>query len=255
VDEAYDGLGISYDFFRTVFGWDFHAHYGTPMRAVVHYGESYNNMFWDGTQFIYGDGDGELFYRFTRSLEVTGHEVALGAVQSRLQLPFRNQPGALLHSLADVFGVLVRQYHLDQSVDQADWLVGDGLFVPRPGVHALRSISQPGTGYQGDQVLGDDPQPDHMSRYVRTEQDQGGVHINSGIPNRAFYLAAVAIGGKAWEGAGAIWWQALADSELNARSGFRAFAGATVRAAGTHVDAVADAWRQVGVRLAGRSAA
>jgi hypothetical protein len=91
-----------------------------------------------------------------------------------------------------VFGALVKQHVLKQTAQQADWLVGAGLFKETVKARALRSMAEPGTAYD-DPVLGKDPQPAHMKDIVVTRQDNGGVHINSGIPNRAFYLAATAI--------------------------------------------------------------
>ena len=103
-------------------------------------------------------------------------------------------------------------------------------------------------------MLGRDPQPAHMKDFLVTTRDNGGVHINSGIPNRAFYLAAMAIGGKAWEAAGRIWYEALRDPKLNADAKFAAFAKLTVDTAGRLYGApgeeaagVAEAWKQVGV--------
>ena len=91
-------------------------------------------------------------------------------------------------------------------------------------------MKAPGTAYD-DPVLGKDPQPAHMKDYVRTTDDNGGVHINSGIPNHAFYLAAIAIGGNAWEAAGRIWYETLRDPKLKANANFAAFARLTVKTA------------------------
>ncbi len=155
----------------------------------MHFGKLYDNAFWDGKQMVFGDGDGEIFERFTRSLSVIGHELAHGVTQYSAGLAYRNQAGAINESMSDVFGALVEQYLKRQSVAEASWLIGEGLFTPQVEGQALRSIKAPGTAYDDD-VLGKDPQPDSMDSYVRTSADNGGVHINSGIPNRAFYLAA-----------------------------------------------------------------
>jgi Zn-dependent metalloprotease len=102
--------------------------------------------------------------------------------------------------VSDVFGSLVKQWSLNQTADQADWLIGAEVFTPGIGADALRSMKAPGKAYNND-LLGRDPQPDHMGKFVRLpdteEGDWGGVHINSGIPNRAFHLTAVDIGGYA----------------------------------------------------------
>ncbi|MGZ4508539.1 MAG: M4 family metallopeptidase [Blastococcus sp.] len=255
-DEAYDALGVSYDFFYGVLGLDSYDGKGAELRGVVHYGTNYQNVFWNGQQLVYGDGDDEIFRRFTYALDATARDVMLAAMQHIRPLEFRGQPGALLTSIADVFGVLVKQFRREESVERADWLLGAEMFHPRPGIRGLRSLAEPGTAFDDD-LLGKDRQPAHMRDFVRLpntpENDNGGVHVNCGIPNRAFYLAAAAIGGYAWEGAGRIWFQAVRDPKLTERSGFQSFAGATVRAAGEHEEEVRAAWHEVGVSV--RSAA
>jgi hypothetical protein len=249
-DEAYEALGVSYDFFYGVFGLDSYDGKGAELKGVVHYGTNYQNLFWDGQQIVYGDGDDEIFRRFTYGLDATARDVMLAAMQQILPLEFRGQPGALLTSIADVFGVLVKQFRREEPAEQADWLLGDEMFHSRPGIRGLRSLAEPGTAFD-DELLGKDQQPAHMRDFVRLpntpENDNGGVHVNCGIPNRAFYLAATAIGGYAWEGAGRIWFQAVHDPKLTTASGFRGFAAATVRAAGSHAPAVKAAWDAVGV--------
>ena len=174
--------------------------------SSVHYGHAYDNAFWDGTQMVYGDGDGKLFERFTLAVDVIGHELTHGVTQSTSQLEYVDQSGALNEAVSDIFGTFVEH---SGKADPADWLIGEGLFTSKVQGVALRSMKAPGTAYD-DPVLGKDPQPATMKGYVETTDDDGGVHINSGIPNRAFYLAAVSIGGNAWEKAGQIWYDALA---------------------------------------------
>jgi Zn-dependent metalloprotease len=113
-------------------------------------------------------------------------------------------------SFSDVIGSLVRQHTLKQNVDKADWLIRAGLFKRTVKSEALRSMKKPGSAYD-DPVIGKDPQPRHIKDYVDTTSDNGGVHINSGIPNRAFYLTATELGGKAWERAGIIWYVTVRD--------------------------------------------
>ena len=166
--------------------------------ATVHFGDHYENAFWNGRQMVFGDGDGELFNRFTVSLDIIGHELAHGVTEDEAELMYLNQSGALNESVSDVFGSLVKQYLRGQTADEADWLIGEGLLTDAVAGVALRSMKEPGTAYD-DPVLGDDIQPAHMDDYVRTTADNGGVHINSGIPNKAFYTAAMSLGGHAWE--------------------------------------------------------
>jgi Zn-dependent metalloprotease len=253
VNEAYDGLGHTFDFYQQVFGRNSIDDEGMPLNATVHYGTEYNNAFWNGERMVFGDGDGELFNRFTIALDVIGHELAHGVTEDEAALVYMFQPGALNEHLSDVFGSLVKQKVLNQKAGEADWLIGAGLLATGVNGKALRSMVAPGTAYD-DPVLGKDPQPDHMSKFVDTWQDNGGVHINSGIPNKAFHIAATAIGGHAWEKTGRIWYETLRDQRLTSEAKFEQFANITTSVAGrlygigsTEQTAVADAWVQVGV--------
>jgi Zn-dependent metalloprotease len=250
VDEAYDGLGATYTFFSEVLGRESIDGAGMPLDASVHFGRLYDNAFWDGRQMVFGDGDGEIFGRFTKSLTVIGHELAHGVTQYTANLAYEGQSGALNESISDVFGSLVEQYALGQTAAEASWLIGAGLFTDEVEGAALRSMRAPGTAYDDD-VLGRDPQPAHLRDYIDTDDDNGGVHLNSGIPNRAFYLAATALGGSAWDVAGRIWYDTIG-GELSPTADFEAFAASTVAAAAAYGDdavtAVREAWEGVGVR-------
>ncbi len=253
VDEAYEGLGATYDFYWEVFTRNSIDDEGLPLRGTVHFGQAFDNAFWNGEQMVFGDGDGELFRRFTVCLDVIGHELTHGVTADETKLQYRMQAGALDESIADVFGSLIKQWGLRQTADQADWLIGAGLFTPAVKGRAVRSMEAPGTAYD-DPVLGKDPQPAHYSHYVHTMEDNGGVHINSGIPNHAFYLAATALGGHAWEKAGRVWYETMVTGAVTADATFAAFAQATVRSAqrlygrgSPESDAVGGAWSQVGV--------
>jgi Zn-dependent metalloprotease len=253
VDEAYDGLGATFDFYLNAYNRNSIDGAGLPLDGTVHYGVRYDNAFWDGSRMVFGDGDGKLFNRFTIALDVIGHELTHGVTGQEAGLAYHDQPGALNESLSDVFGSLVKQYALKQDAGAADWLIGAGLLAKGVKGVALRSMKAPGTAYD-DRVLGRDPQPAHMRDFVHMTDDNGGVHINSGIPNHAFYLAAVAIGGRAWEAAGRIWYDALRDPRLKPSANFAAFAKLTVAVAGRlhkrtsrEATAVAQAWRDVGV--------
>jgi Zn-dependent metalloprotease len=201
---------------------------------------------------VYGDGSGRIFQvgGLTRSLDVVAHELTHGVTDFTAGLAYSKQSGALNEHFSDVVGSLVKQYSLKESAAEADWLIGEGILVPELG-KALRSMSQPGTAYSGDR------QPDHMDDYVDLpddndpRNDNGGVHINSGIPNHAFYLAATALGGHAWEVAGMIWYRALT-TRLGPSTQFDEAARATVDVAGelfgdTEEKAVRKAWEEVGV--------
>lgn len=252
VNRAYAGLGATFDLFLKAFGRNSIDGEGLPLIATVHYDENYGNAFWNGEQMVFGDGDGEIFLDFTLPVDVIGHELAHGVTQYTANLTYFGQPGALNESMSDVFGSLIKQYTLGQTAAEADWLIGAGLFAPSVEGTALRSMKAPGTAYDDD-VLGKDPQPATMDDYVSTGRDNGGVHINSGIPNHAFYLVATALGGNAWERAGQIWYDTLTGGELGTKATFADFARLSVAAAvarhgeGEEQQALLKAWSQVGV--------
>lgn len=253
VDEAFDGLGATYDFLWDAFSFDSFDGAGAALLATVHYGRDYDNAFWNGERMVFGDGDGEVFAGFTGSLSVVAHELGHGVIDAAGGLVYRGQSGALNESIADVLGALTEQHRAGHTADEASWLIGEGVFTEAVQGHALRSMAAPGTAYDDD-VLGRDPQPGHMSGFVTTPDDNGGVHINSGIPNRAFHLAATALGGYAWERAGRIWFATLMSGRLSTTTGFETFADETTRTAmelygpdSPEADAVRTAWREVGV--------
>lgn len=254
-DEAYDGLGATFDFFAAVYDRNSIDDSGMALDATVHFGNDYNNAFWNSVQMVFGDGDGQLFNRFTIALDVIGHELSHGVTEDEAQLQYFNQSGALNESMSDVFGSLIKQYALKQTADQADWLIGAGLLAQGIQGVALRSMKDPGTAFD-DPLLGKDPQPKHMNQYVHTFEDNGGVHINSGIPNHAFYQVATRIGGYAWEKAGRIWYDALRDPRVRPNTTFRGFArvtrGVALKEYGAGSDeygAVVSGWATVGIEL------
>ncbi|MBE1874383.1 protealysin inhibitor emfourin [Myceligenerans pegani] len=244
VDEAWDGVRDTLDMLRDAFGRTSYDDAGARVSATVHYGQNYQNAFWDGRQLVFGDGDGQIFNRFTIAVDILAHELGHAVTEHTAGLVYRNQPGALNESMSDVFGTCLKQRVLGQDAAEADWLIGEGLFTDHVRGDALRSMSEPGTAYD-DPILGKDPQPAHMDDFVVTRDDNGGVHINSGIPNRAFYLAATEIGGSSTEGAGRIWYDALLT--VGPTTDFAGFAAATVAVAGEHADVVREAWASVGV--------
>ncbi len=252
VDEAYAGSQQVWDLYERQFARLSFDGAGSTVTVTVHYGQDYDNAFWDGEQLVFGDGDGEIFERFTKPADVLAHEFSHGVVQYTSAFTYNGQPGALNESIADVFAAMSIQHAAGQTADQASWLIGEGLFKPDIKATALRSMLEPGTAYD-DPRLGKDPQVGSMDDYVDTTEDNGGVHLNSGIPNRAFALAATSVGGHSWEQTGKVWYAALTSEGVGASTDFREFADATVAAAsqlfaGTAVpDQVRAAWVQVGV--------
>jgi Zn-dependent metalloprotease len=252
VNEAYDGLGATFKFYLDVLGRNSIDGHGMAINATVHHGDPYNNAQWTGTEMIFGDGDGTTFACFTTALDVIAHELTHGVNRHEANLANRGQSGALCESFSDVMASLVKQYTHGHDVHAADWLIGKGMLVAYPD-QAFRSLKAPGTAYD-NKLIHKDPQPARMADFVDTKEDDGGIHINSGIPNHAFFLAAKALGGHAWEKAGRIWYDTICDRKVTATASFAQFAGRTVFnagqrfGAGSHEQkAVSEAWKQVGV--------
>jgi len=259
VNEAYDGAGETYDFYYKLFDRNSLDDNGMTLTSSVHVAEvddngqlvTMNNAFWNGEQMAYGDGDGQMFQRFTRSLDVIGHELTHGVVSFTSNLEYRAQSGALNEHFADVFGILVRQWKNGETVAKANWVVGAEVLVPAPTRRGIRDMENPGTAYMNDPDLGTDPQPSTMAKLYTGPRDRQGVHINSGIPNRAFVLTAKALGGKAWEVAGRIWYDTLL--QLTPTSQFIDCAKVSVQVATTKgaaaKKAVKAAWKKVGITV------
>jgi Zn-dependent metalloprotease len=254
-DECYEGFGATYDFFKTILGRNSIDNKGLVLTGSVHYSRKYANAMWDGKQMIFGDGDGVIFNGFTDELDVIGHELTHGVTQYAANLEYQGESGALNESFSDVFGIMIKQYKLKQSSDKADWLIGEGILAKGIKGVALRSMKAPGTAYN-DPKLGKDPQPDNYANILITSEDNGGVHINSGIPNKAFYLACIGLGGNSWDKAGKIWYQTLTGGKLSSTAQFQECANLTVADAGSLYDSdvqqkVIDAWAGVGITVAG----
>ena len=218
VNQAYDGLGYTYNFYWSTFQRDSIDGQGLPMLGLVHYGTNYDNAFWDNVRHMFfGDGDGQILLQTTAGIDVVGHELTHGVTQNEANLTYSGQSGALNESISDVFGIQVKQFALKQDVTTSDWLIGADIVGPalKP---ALRSMKAPGTANAHD------TQPADMDHYVMG----GDVHVNSGIPNRAFYVVATTLGGRAWDAAGQIWYAALCSAALAANATFTDFAKLTI---------------------------
>ena len=236
-----------YDFYNTVFARNSIDNAGITIASSVHYSTGYNNAFWNGTQMVYGDGDDRLFIDFTKGDDVIGHELTHGVTQHSLQLSYVNEAGGLNESLSDVFGSMFRQYQAGQDVAAADWLIGKDILGPDAlarGYTCLRDMSNPA----GTHCLA--AQPAQYSLY----HDGMDPHESSGIPNLAFYTAAMAIGGKSWEKTGKIWYAAQTQSGSQPGMTMGQFANATRNLAATLFSgdasiarAVDTAWVAVGL--------
>jgi Zn-dependent metalloprotease len=217
INQAYDGLGFTYNFYWTTFQRDSIDGQGLPMLGLVHFGTNYDNAFWDNVgHMFFGDGDGQILTQTTAGIDVVGHELTHGVTQHQANLTYSGQSGALNESISDVFGIQIKQFALNQDVTTSDWLIGADIVGP-PLKPALRSMKAPGKANPHD------TQPADMDHYV-----QGGdVHINSGIPNYAFYVVATTLGGHAWDAAGKIWYATLCDTALSPGATFEDFARLT----------------------------
>ncbi len=181
------------EFYKKLFNRNSLDNKGMPILSFTHVPASYNNAMWTGDMMLYGDGDGVEYTYLSGDLDVVGHEMTHGVVEYTAGLVYKNQPGALDESMADVFGVLISTYNKYNvangeawKFDPADWVVGDDIYTPNIQGDALRSLVDP-TLYG---------QPAHMDNYfdLPDTYDYGGVHDNSGIPNKAAYNIASNIG-------------------------------------------------------------
>jgi Zn-dependent metalloprotease len=273
VKEAYEYSGLVYDFYLSVFQRNSIDGQGMPLDSTVHYRIRYDNAMWNGRQMIYGDGDEQFFNRFTIALDVVGHELTHGVTQSETNLNYQGESGALNESFSDVMGVLIKQWNRGWTVAQAEaeggWLIGQGLLKDNvqggtAGQPAALRTMLAGKAYD-DPEVGTDIQPKHRDNILdendpRARRDNGGVHINSGIPNHAFYRVAKGLGDatKAWEDAGHIWYAAFSrNGPLRPEATFQDAANATFVVAGTLFGAgsrqqltVRDGWGAVGYEVA-----
>lgn len=261
VNAAHDNAKVVFDFYRDVLGRNSIDGKGATINSVVHArfptpdgSLSPNNAAWYRGKMIYGDGDGRLFAPLTGALDAVAHELTHGVTEKSASLVYAGQSGALNESWSDVMGELAEQWNEDKQrfADPAftraqEWLIGEDVFTPGTPGDALRSMVRPGTSHRGDR------QPAHMRDYVdlpmNPQNDNGGVHINSGIPNKAAYEAGAKIGG---EKLAKVWYRAQQEY-LAPRSTFVDAANATIRAASelyqdaSVSQAVRDAWLSVGV--------
>ena len=252
VINAYDSAGQVRNYFKQVLNRNSIDNRALDLVLNVHFSTNFNNAFWDGDEMTFGDGDGVIFSGFARSLDVVAHELAHGVTQFASGLVYQDESGALNEHFSDVFGTAITQWANGENPEDADWLIGDEIMGPDLYGEALRSMRDPGTAYDNP-IIGKDPQPAHYAdRYTGTG-DNGGVHINSGIPNRAFYLSASELGDT--QVAARIWYHSLhflrttstfaqAATQVADSARILVKAGAVPKGA---AQVVRGAWRAVGV--------
>ncbi|GMX66645.1 M4 family metallopeptidase [Paenibacillus elgii] len=188
VNFAYDYGGKTRDYYLSKLNRNSIDDKGMDLIFNVHFSERMNNAYWDGSQMQFGDGDGELFTNFTKGSDVIAHELSHGVTQYLNGLEYFGQSGALNEHFSDAIGSAVKQFIKGQTAETADWLIGNEIVGPKFPGKALRSMKEPGTANSFDD------QPSNMKDYKDLPNDNGGVHTNSGIPNKAFFLVSMGIG-------------------------------------------------------------
>lgn len=233
VDANYYAANV-YDYYQQTFGRNSYDNHGSPINSIAHVNnfqgeDNRNNAAWIGDKMIYGDGDGRTFIELSGANDIVAHEITHGVTQETANLVYQDQPGALNESFSDVFGYFV---------DDNDWLMGEDVYTPGQKGDALRSMSHP--SYYN--------QPEHMNNYVKTNSDNGGVHTNSGIPNKAAYLTINKIGKQQ---AQQIYYRALTQY-LTSTADFSDARNALIQSAydlygRNTAEQISTAWQQVGV--------
>ncbi|MED5043444.1 M4 family metallopeptidase, partial [Geobacillus stearothermophilus] len=244
--DAHYYAGVVYDYYKNVHGRLSYDGSNAAIRSTVHYGRGYNNAFWNGSQMVYGDGDGQTFLPFSGGIDVVGHELTHAVTDYTAGLVYQNESGAINEAMSDIFGTLVEFY----ANRNPDWEIGEDIYTPGIAGDALRSMSDPAK--YGD--------PDHYSKRYTGTQDNGGVHTNSGIINKAAYLLSqggvhygVSVTGIGRDKMGKIFYRALV-YYLTPTSNFSQLRAACVQAAADlygstsqEVNSVKQAFNAVGV--------
>jgi len=243
-DKIKDDARDAVDFLNHLFGETL------PVPEVKLLQPNYRNAFWDGKAF-----NAPVAIQYLP--DVTYHDVAFLHIANALGniTAGSGEAGAIAYSYSDIYAMLIKQKKLGQTAQQSDWTLVPGAIAWLSGEdpakssdrRPLRSLKSPGTAYN-DPLIGKDPQVAHMKDFVKTESDNGGVHVNSGILNKAFYEAAIQIGS---DRAGNIWTQALKDPGLRNDLKFQRLADITYQAAKTSEEsqAIKNAWKAVGISV------
>ena len=267
--DAHYGAAKTYDYFLNVHGRNGINGSGGPgtttsadgtvslIASRVHFGSNYNNAFWYNNQMTYGDGNGSSFSPLV-TLDIAGHEMTHGVTQYTANLTYSNESGALNESMSDVFGAMVERYARGESANT--WKIGEECYTPSTSGDALRYMDNPHLAGNGGYTSDDDP--DHYAERYTGTADSGGVHINSGIANKAFYMAAkggthhrsgVTVTGMGADDAARIWYRALT-SYMTSGTNFSGARTATLNAAtdlfgsgSAQYNSTAQAWCAVGV--------
>ncbi len=243
---AHYNAGLSYEYFRSIHGRNSINGQGGDVISFVNVtdenGSQLDNAFWNGQYMFYGNG-ASVFKPLAGALDVAGHEMSHGVIQNTANLEYQGESGAINESIADAFGVLI---------DWGDWKLGEDIIANTNAfpTGCLRDMQNPNNGGSSINDVGNGWQPDHYDERYTGSQDNGGVHINSGIPNKAFYLIANSLGKSKTE---KIYYRALSNY-LTRSSKFIDLRLALVQAAGevaevttNDINVVKNAFDQVGV--------
>lgn len=225
--------------------------------SKVHYSSRYNNAFWNGSFMTYGDGDGTNFTPLV-TIDIAGHEITHGVTERTAGLIYSNESGALNESMSDVFGSMVERYAYGESANT--WKIGEQAFTPSISGDALRYMDNPHLA--GNSGFTADDDPDHYTERYTGTSDNGGVHTNSGICNKVFYMVAkggtnhrstIVVTGAGADAAAKIWYKALT-TYMTSSTNFHGARVATLNAAaalyGTgsaNYNTVVNAWTACGV--------
>lgn len=181
---AHYNAGKAFEYFKNTFNRNSINGQGGNIVSFINVsesnGSSMDNAFWNGAAMFYGSGDQAFTSPLAKSLDVAGHEMSHGVIQNTANLEYFGESGAINESFADIFGAMI---------DRDDWKLGED--VVNTSIYtsgALRDMSNPNNG--GNSLNDAGWQPNHVSQKYNGSADNNGVHINSGITNRAFFLFA-----------------------------------------------------------------
>jgi vibriolysin len=175
VDTNYDMLGKTYECYQTLFGRDSYNNAGATLTSTVHYGTSYVNAYWDGTQMVYGDGNGTDSIELGKDLDVTVHELTHAVTDSESDLVYSGESGGLNESMSDIFAGVCESWTRGWAVDADIFKIGEDIWTPATAGDALRYM--------------DDPSKDGSSLDFYGDYASGvDVHYSSGISNLVFSM-------------------------------------------------------------------
>lgn len=252
VNAAHDSAGTVYSYYSSKHGRDSYNGSGATITSTVHYSSNYNNAYWNGSQMVYGDGDGSNFAPLAKGFDVVAHELTHAVTDYSANLVYQNESGALNEAMSDVMAAAAEAYR-DGGISSNTWKIGEEIYTPGVSGDALRYMNNPtadGSSYDY-----------YPERYTGT-QDNGGVHLNSGIANLAFVLAvqggshprgktSVSVSGLGMSAGERIFYRALT-VYMTSSTNFEGARNATAQAAkdlyGTSAEStIHSAWNAVGV--------